>query len=106
MNALPETGVGSALRRLRASSSLAGLFREAAQALCDNLGFERAAIFSLQGRSLALESVHERGAGTASAGSAPCSSRTPSPTSVPSGSCQARAHSSRLRSFATNIRWA
>lgn len=58
---MPEIGVGVALRRLRASSSLGALFREAAQALCDNLGFERAAIFSLQGRSLTLESVHQRG---------------------------------------------
>ena len=62
MSALPDTGVGSALRRLRPSSSLPALFREAAQALCDNLGFERAAVFSLQGRRLTLESVHERGA--------------------------------------------
>lgn len=62
MNALPDTGVGSALRRLRPSSSLAALFREATQALCENLGFDRAAVFSLQGRSLTLESVHERGA--------------------------------------------
>jgi LuxR family transcriptional regulator, regulator of acetate metabolism len=65
VNALPDTGVGSALRRLRASSSLAALFREAVQALCENLGFERAAVFSLQGRSLTLESVHERGASAA-----------------------------------------
>jgi LuxR family transcriptional regulator, regulator of acetate metabolism len=61
VNALPDTGVGSALRRLRGNASLASLFREAVQALCDNLGFDRAAIFSLQGRSLTLESVHERG---------------------------------------------
>jgi len=65
MSALPDTGVGSALRRLRASSSLAALFREAAQALCDNLGFERAAVFSLQGRTLTLETVHQRGADAA-----------------------------------------
>jgi LuxR family transcriptional regulator, regulator of acetate metabolism len=60
VNALPDTGVGSALRRLRGNASLAALFREAVQALCENLGFDRAAIFSLQGRSLTLESVHER----------------------------------------------
>jgi DNA-binding CsgD family transcriptional regulator len=65
MSAFPDTGVGSALRRLRAGSSLASLFREATQALCENLGFERAAVFSLQGRSLTLESVHERGASAA-----------------------------------------
>lgn len=57
--------MGSALRRLRPSSSLAALFREATQALCENLGFDRAAVFSLQGRSLTLESVHQCGASTA-----------------------------------------
>jgi DNA-binding CsgD family transcriptional regulator len=62
VSALPDPGVGGALRRLRAGSSLPALFREATQALCENLGFERAAVFSLQGRSLTLESVHERGA--------------------------------------------
>jgi LuxR family transcriptional regulator, regulator of acetate metabolism len=62
LSAAPDTGVGSALRRLRAGSSLAALFREATRALCENLGFERAAIFSLHGRSLTLESVHERDA--------------------------------------------
>jgi LuxR family transcriptional regulator, regulator of acetate metabolism len=65
LSALPATGVGSALRRLRASSSLAALFGEATRALCENLGFDRAAVFSLQGRSLTLESVHERGASAA-----------------------------------------
>jgi DNA-binding CsgD family transcriptional regulator len=34
------------------------LFRDAAVALCDAAGFERAAIFSLRGRSLILESAH------------------------------------------------
>ena len=63
MNALPDPGVGSALRRLRALGSLEALFREAAQALCENLGFDRAAVFSLRGRSLTLESVHARDAG-------------------------------------------
>ena len=33
MNALPDSGVGSALRRLRTLGSLETLFREAAQAL-------------------------------------------------------------------------
>jgi DNA-binding CsgD family transcriptional regulator len=37
------------------------LFREAATALCETVGFERAAVFSLQGRSLVLESLRERG---------------------------------------------
>jgi DNA-binding CsgD family transcriptional regulator len=57
--------VGSALRRLRALGSLDALFREAAQALCENLGFDRAAVFSLRGRSLTLESVHARDADAA-----------------------------------------
>jgi LuxR family transcriptional regulator, regulator of acetate metabolism len=62
MNALPDPGVGSALRRLRTLGSLDALFREAAQALCENLGFDRAAVFSVRGRSLTLESVHARDA--------------------------------------------
>jgi LuxR family transcriptional regulator, regulator of acetate metabolism len=62
MNALPDSGVGSALRRLRTLGSLDALFREAAQALCENLGFDRAAVFSVRGRSLSLESVHARDA--------------------------------------------
>jgi DNA-binding NarL/FixJ family response regulator len=62
MSALPDSGVGSALRRLRTLASLDLLFREAAQALCENLGFARAAIFSVRGRSLTLESVHARDA--------------------------------------------
>jgi LuxR family transcriptional regulator, regulator of acetate metabolism len=41
--------------------SLERLFREAANALCETVGFERAAVFSLQGRSLILESLRERG---------------------------------------------
>ena len=52
--------MGSALRRLRTLGSLETLFREAAQALCENLGFDRAAVFSVRGRSLTLESVHGR----------------------------------------------
>jgi LuxR family transcriptional regulator, regulator of acetate metabolism len=60
VNALPDSGVGSALRRLRTLGSLDTLFREAAQALCENLGFDRAAVFSVRGRSLTLESVHGR----------------------------------------------
>ena len=65
MNALPDSGVGSALRRLRTLGSLDALFREAAHALCENLGFDRAAVFSLRGRELALESAYARDAGTA-----------------------------------------
>ena len=58
MSALAEMGVGAALRRLQSSASLEALFRDAAVALCDSAGFERAAIFSLRGRSLVLESAH------------------------------------------------
>jgi DNA-binding CsgD family transcriptional regulator len=58
VNALADSGVGSALRRLRTLGSLDALFREAAHALCENLGFDRAAVFSVHGRSLTLESVH------------------------------------------------
>lgn len=53
--------MGAAIRRLRVAVSLECLFREAANALCENVGFERAAVFSLQGRSLVLESLRERG---------------------------------------------
>jgi LuxR family transcriptional regulator, regulator of acetate metabolism len=53
--------VGAALRRLRVAVSLEPLFREAAHALCETLDFERAAVFSVQGRSLMLESLRERG---------------------------------------------
>jgi LuxR family transcriptional regulator, regulator of acetate metabolism len=65
VNALPTSGVGSALRRLRTMGSLDSLFREASHALCEDLGFERAAVFSVRGRSLTLESVHERDASPA-----------------------------------------
>lgn len=54
-------GVGAAIRRLRVAVSPERLFREAANALCETVGFERAAVFSLQGRSLVLESLRERG---------------------------------------------
>jgi DNA-binding CsgD family transcriptional regulator len=72
LSALPDTGfsapepipalagVGAALRRLRVAVSLESLFREAAHALCETVGFERAAVFSLQGRSLVMESQSER----------------------------------------------
>jgi LuxR family transcriptional regulator, regulator of acetate metabolism len=62
VNALPDSGVGSALRRLRTLGSLDALFREAAQALCENLGFDRAAVFSVRGRELTLESTFARDA--------------------------------------------
>jgi len=62
VNALPDSGVGSALRRLRTLGSLDALFGEAARALCENLGFDRAAVFSVRGRSLTLEKVYARDA--------------------------------------------
>ena len=62
MYALPDSGVGSALRRLRTLGSLDALFREAARALCENLGFDRAAVFSVRGRELTLESTFARDA--------------------------------------------
>jgi LuxR family transcriptional regulator, regulator of acetate metabolism len=58
VSALPDMGVGAALRRLRPAVSVEVLFRDAVVALCETAGFERAAIFSLRGRSLVLESAH------------------------------------------------
>jgi LuxR family transcriptional regulator, regulator of acetate metabolism len=58
VSALADTGVGAALRRLQTAASLQALFRSATLALCESAGFERAAIFSLRGRSLVLESAH------------------------------------------------
>ena len=58
MSALAESGVGAALRRLQTATSLRALFRDATLALCESAGFERAAVFSLRGRSLVLESAH------------------------------------------------
>ena len=58
MSVLAEVGVGAALRRLQGAASLETLFRDAAVALCESAGFDRAAIFSLRGRSLVLESAH------------------------------------------------
>ena len=61
VSALAETGVGAALRRLQAAASLQALFRAATRALCESAGFERAAIFTLQGGTLVLESAHPVG---------------------------------------------
>ncbi len=58
MSVLTEVGVGAALRRLQGAASLETLFRDAAVALCESAGFDRAAIFSLRGRSLVLESAY------------------------------------------------
>jgi LuxR family transcriptional regulator, regulator of acetate metabolism len=56
------SGVAPALRSLRQATSLPGLFRHATRALCDEMGFGRAALFSLRDHALAAESVHVRGA--------------------------------------------
>jgi DNA-binding CsgD family transcriptional regulator len=56
------SGVAPALRSQRQATSLAGLFHHATRALCDEMGFGRAALFSLREHALAAESVHARGA--------------------------------------------
>jgi LuxR family transcriptional regulator, regulator of acetate metabolism len=56
------TGPGQALRQLRSAASLPALFRVATYAICEQIGLERAALFSLRGRTLVAESVHELGA--------------------------------------------
>jgi DNA-binding CsgD family transcriptional regulator len=55
-------GVAPALRSLRQATSIPGLFRHATRALCDEMGFGRAALFSLRDHALVAESVHARGA--------------------------------------------
>jgi LuxR family transcriptional regulator, regulator of acetate metabolism len=57
---LTLVGVGHALRHLRAATSLPALFRAATYAVCESVGFERAALFRLRGRTLAPESVYLR----------------------------------------------
>jgi DNA-binding CsgD family transcriptional regulator len=54
-------GVAPALRSLRQAASLPGLFGHATRALCDDMGFGRAALFSLRDHALVAESVHARG---------------------------------------------
>jgi DNA-binding CsgD family transcriptional regulator len=53
--------VGQALGRLRGAASVEAQFHNAAQALCEDAGFERAAVFSLRGRTLHAESVYVGG---------------------------------------------
>jgi DNA-binding CsgD family transcriptional regulator len=55
-----------ALRSLRQATSVAALLREAASALCDEVGFQRAAVFSFRAHALKAESVHVRGSVEAS----------------------------------------
>ena len=54
----PLVGVGQALRRLRPALSLRSLMRQATAALCECVGFERAALFRLHGHVLVPRSVY------------------------------------------------
>jgi LuxR family transcriptional regulator, regulator of acetate metabolism len=59
-------GVANALMRLGQPVSLAALFAESARAICEEIGFARAAVFSFRDHALELQSVHacdERGCG-------------------------------------------
>jgi DNA-binding CsgD family transcriptional regulator len=56
------SGVAPALSSLRQATSLPGLFRQATRALCEEMGFGRAAMFSLRDHALVAESVHAQGA--------------------------------------------
>jgi LuxR family transcriptional regulator, regulator of acetate metabolism len=60
--AAPLVGIGQALRRLRPAVSLGALLRLTATVICESVGFERAALFSLQGHTLVVSSVHMTGA--------------------------------------------
>jgi len=53
--------VGRALGRLRAAVSVQALFSLAAREICQTLGFERAAVFSLRGHTLVGEGAYRRG---------------------------------------------
>lgn len=55
-------GVGQALASLRQTVSLQALFRHATCALCEQVGFGRAAIFTLRDHALVPENVYARGA--------------------------------------------
>jgi DNA-binding CsgD family transcriptional regulator len=55
-------GVGQALASLRQTISIPALFRHAACALCEQVGFGRAAVFTLRDHALAPENVYVRGA--------------------------------------------
>jgi LuxR family transcriptional regulator, regulator of acetate metabolism len=54
-------GVAPALRSLRRATSPEALFRHATSALCDEVGFGRAALFSLRDHALVAESVQASG---------------------------------------------
>jgi DNA-binding CsgD family transcriptional regulator len=55
-------GVGQALASLRQTVSIPALFRHAACALCEQVGFGRAAVFTVRDFSLVPENVYARGA--------------------------------------------
>jgi hypothetical protein len=55
--AAARSGVGPALSSLCQATSLPGLFRQATRALCDEMGFGRAALSGLRDHALA---VHNR----------------------------------------------
>jgi LuxR family transcriptional regulator, regulator of acetate metabolism len=61
MTSAQSLGMVQALRRLRRAGSLRALFSQATYALCESIGFERAAFFSLRGKALVAESIHMRG---------------------------------------------
>jgi DNA-binding CsgD family transcriptional regulator len=61
MTPAASLGMVQALRRLRRAGSLQALFSQATCALCESIGFERAAFFSLRGKTLVAESLHVRG---------------------------------------------
>ena len=54
-------GVAPALKSLRRATSLPRLFSLATHALCDDMGFGRAALFSVRDHALVAESVYARG---------------------------------------------
>ena len=54
-------GVAPALKSLRRATSLPRLFGLATHALCDDMGFGRAALFSVRDHALVAESVYARG---------------------------------------------
>lgn len=64
-------GVARALARLREAHSAQSLFGRATRALCEDAGFERAAVFSVRGRTLVAESVHAGGADKSAAAREP-----------------------------------
>jgi LuxR family transcriptional regulator, regulator of acetate metabolism len=55
-------GVGQALASLRQTVSIPALFRHATCALCEQIGFGRAAVFTLRDHALVPENVYARGA--------------------------------------------